>query len=134
MRMIENEKRKKHILKAKTRGRLVLVFDNVIFKLNSHNGGVQSKLAPLGTSATSGLLYLPRVTVRMEKLVEWTVVAGWTEVLAENLPRRYFVHIKSHLPDLGANPGRSGGKPATNRFSYGVAFDNVISEVVRMLF
>jgi hypothetical protein len=25
------------------------------------------------------------------------------------------------LPDLGANPGCRGGKPATNRFSYGVA-------------
>jgi hypothetical protein len=25
------------------------------------------------------------------------------------------------LADLGANPGRRGGKPATNRFSYGAA-------------
>jgi hypothetical protein len=25
------------------------------------------------------------------------------------------------LPDPGANPGRRVGKPATNRFSYGVA-------------
>jgi hypothetical protein len=25
------------------------------------------------------------------------------------------------LPDPGANPGRGGGKPATNRFSYGAA-------------
>jgi hypothetical protein len=38
-----------------------------------------------------------------------------------NLPRRHFVHHKSHFPDPGANPGHRGGKPATNRFSYGAA-------------
>jgi hypothetical protein len=32
--------------------------------------GVECNLGPLGTSATSGLLYLPRVIVRMENLVE----------------------------------------------------------------
>jgi hypothetical protein len=65
------------------------------------------------------LLYLSRVIVRMEKSVEWEL-AGETEVLGENLYRRHFVHNKSHLPDPGANPGRLGGKPATNRFSYGI--------------
>jgi hypothetical protein len=32
--------------------------------------GVESILGPLGTAATPGLLYLPWVIVRMEKLVE----------------------------------------------------------------
>jgi hypothetical protein len=64
-------------------------------------------------------LYLPRVIVRMENLVEW--MAGETEVLGENLPRRHFVHHKSHFPDPGLNPGRRGGKSETNRFSYGAA-------------
>jgi hypothetical protein len=32
--------------------------------------GVESILDPLGTAATTGLLYLPWVIVRMEKLVE----------------------------------------------------------------
>jgi hypothetical protein len=34
-----------------------------------------------------------------------------TEVLGENLPQRHFVH----------HPVRRGGKPATNRLSYGEA-------------
>jgi hypothetical protein len=37
---------------------------------NSHSGGVESKMVQVGTSATSGLLYLPRVIVRMGNLVE----------------------------------------------------------------
>jgi hypothetical protein len=57
------------------------------------------------------------VMMMMEKLVEWMILTEETEVLGENLHRRHFVHHKSHLPD----PGRRGGKPATNRFSYGAA-------------
>jgi hypothetical protein len=56
-----------------------------------------------------------------ENLVDWTVLAGETEVLGENLPRRHFVHPKSYLPDQAADPGRRGGKPVSNRFSYGAA-------------
>jgi hypothetical protein len=62
-------------------------------------------------------------------LVEWTVLAGETEVLGEDLSRRHFVHHKSNLPDPGANSGRRSGKPATNRFSYGAAhmsWNNVV--------
>jgi hypothetical protein len=59
--------------------------------------------------------------VIVEELVEWRL-AGETEVLGENLPQRHFVHHKSHLTTPGREPGpRRGGKPATNRLSYGVA-------------
>jgi hypothetical protein len=66
-----------------------------------------------------GLLYLPRVIVRMENFVE--CLAGDTEVLGENLPSFHFVHHKSHFTWPGGNPGRRGGKPATNRLSYSTA-------------
>jgi hypothetical protein len=56
----------------------------------------------------TGLLYQPRVIVRMENLVEW--MAGETEVLGENLPRHrcHFVHHKSHLtrPGIEHRPPR----------------------------
>jgi hypothetical protein len=68
----------------------------------------------------------PRVIVKMivEKQMECRL-AGETEVLGENLPQRHF--RPSHnptLPDPGLNPGHRGGKPATNRLSYGAAFKN----------
>jgi hypothetical protein len=50
------------------------------------------------------------VIVMIEKLVEWTVLAGEIEVLGESRPRPNFVRHKSHLPDPGANRGRRGGK------------------------
>jgi hypothetical protein len=62
--------------------------------------------------------------VMMENLVEW-ILAGETEVPGENLPQRRFVHHKFHLPDPGSNPGRRGGKPATNRLSYGAALTDI---------
>jgi hypothetical protein len=44
---------------------------------------------------------------------------GETEVLGENLTQCRFVHHKAWC--LDTNPGRHGGKPATNRLSYGTA-------------
>jgi hypothetical protein len=49
-------------------------------------------------------------------------LAGETEVLGENLPRRHFCPSQNRAwPDPGLNPGRRGEKPAANRLSYGAA-------------
>jgi hypothetical protein len=75
-------------------------------------------LGPLGTAATNGLLCQPRVIMMMEKSVEW--LARETEVLEGNLSQcRLSTTHPTCCPD--ANPGRRGGKPATNRLSYGTA-------------
>jgi hypothetical protein len=55
-----------------------------------------------------------------EQLVEWRL-AGETEVFEENLSQRQFFHHKSHMTRPGLEPGRRGGKSATNRLSYGAA-------------
>jgi hypothetical protein len=54
--------------------------------------------------------------------VERTTIAGETEVLGENLPQRHFVPPQiPHDQVWFRTPDRSGGKPATNRLSYGAA-------------
>jgi hypothetical protein len=66
------------------------------------------KISPLGTSAATGLLYLPRVIVMMmENLVEWRL-EGKTEVLGENLPQRHFFYHKSQLARPGLETGPTG--------------------------
>jgi hypothetical protein len=57
----------------------------------------------------------------VEKQMECRL-AGETEVLGENLAQRHFCPSQNPTwPDSGLNPGRRGGKPATNRLSYGAA-------------
>jgi hypothetical protein len=55
--------------------------------------------------------------------VERTTIAGETEELGENLPQRHFVPPQiPHDQVRFRTPDRTGGKPATNRLSYGAAY------------
>jgi hypothetical protein len=76
-------------------------------------------LGPLGTSATSVLLYLPRVIV-MENFVGWRL-AREIKYSEKTCPSATLSTTSSTWPDMCANPSRGGGKPATNRLSYGAA-------------
>jgi hypothetical protein len=83
----------------------------------------------IGTAATHGLLCQPRVIMKMivEKRMECRL-AGETEILGENLPQRHF--CPSQNPtwlDPGLNPGRRGGKPTTNRLSYGAVSEETLN-------
>jgi hypothetical protein len=98
----------------------------IFFLIRVVGGGV--RMGPLGTTAMIGLLYLPRVFMRMEDLVEWWL-ARETEVLGENLSHCHFIHHESHITWPGVNSGRCSGKPATKRLSYGKA-DSVSTWVV----
>jgi hypothetical protein len=59
--------------------------------------------------------------------VERTTIAGETEVLGENLPQHHLVPPQiPHDQVRFRTPDRSGGKPATNRLSYGAALPVLI--------
>jgi hypothetical protein len=54
--------------------------------------------------------------------VERTTIAGETDELRQNLPQRHYVPPQiPHDQVWFQTPDRSGGKPATNRLSYGAA-------------
>jgi hypothetical protein len=61
--------------------------------------------------------------MNVEQPVEWEL-AGGAEVLGEHLPSSSLSTTNPTSPDLGSNPGRRDGKPATNRLSYGTAINS----------
>jgi hypothetical protein len=55
------------------------------------------------------------------------MIAGEIEELGENLPQRHFVPPQiPHDHVRFRTPYRSGGKPATNRLSYGAALNHEV--------
>jgi hypothetical protein len=68
------------------------------------------------------LLCLPRVIVRIENYsVEWRL-AGKPKYSEKTCPSATLSTTHPTWPDPGSNPGRRGGKPATNLLSYGTAY------------
>jgi hypothetical protein len=80
-------------------------------------GGV--RLSPLGTSATVGLLYQPRMIDE-----DYGEVSGMRIGRGNRSTRRKPATMSTTnttWPDLGSNQGRRGGKPATNCLTYDTA-------------
>jgi hypothetical protein len=88
-----------------------------IFLIGIVGGGAH--LGPLGTAATN------RPIVSAPGDYDDGEIGGMigrgTEVLGENVPQCRFVHCNPHMLPGRANPGRRGGKPESNRLSYGTA-------------
>jgi hypothetical protein len=59
----------------------------------------------------------------VEQSVQWS--AEETKYLEETYPSATLSTINPTLPDPGSNLGSHGGKPVTNRLSYGMASKNV---------
>jgi hypothetical protein len=81
---------------------------------------VESKLGPLGTSAT----YWPIVPAPADcEDGEFGGMngRGKPKYSEKTCPDATLSITNPTWPDPGLNPGRRGGKPATNRFSYGAA-------------
>jgi hypothetical protein len=72
--------------------------------------------------------------VIVEKFVQWSL-AGETKVLGENLPQPTLSTTNPTWLDPSLNPGRRGGKPATNSLSYGATQGlNKIMETLQLLY
>jgi hypothetical protein len=89
--------------------------------LHSGGGGVQTgstrhvgHLLAYCTSTCPGWLWGWRIW--------WNEWQGKPKYLEKTCPDATLSTTNPTWPDPGLNPGRRGGKPATNRFSYGAAY------------
>jgi hypothetical protein len=112
------------ILSCHVRGSVSNCFlhDPQFFFLFLSWGGV--RLSPLGMSAN----ILPIVPAPDDRWWVWS--SRWNEnwqrkpkYSKKTCPSATLPTTNPTWPDLGSNPGSRGGKPATNRLSYGTAFD-----------
>jgi hypothetical protein len=81
---------------------------------------MESKLGPLGTSATHWPI-VPAPGDCEDGEFGGMNGRGNRSTREKTCPDATLSTTKPTWPDPGLNPGRRGGKPATNRFSYGAA-------------
>jgi hypothetical protein len=65
------------------------------------------RLSPLGTSATTGILYQPQMIDDGDcgAIGGMKIGRGNRNIRKKNLPQRHFVHYKSHMTSPGLEPG-----------------------------
>jgi hypothetical protein len=84
------------------------------------------RLSPLGTSATNWPI-VPAPDARWWCMWSSRWNENWQgkpQYSEKTFPSATLSTTNPTWPDLGSNPGRRGGKPATNRLSYGTALKN----------
>jgi hypothetical protein len=74
-----------------------------------------------GTAATPGLLYQPRMIGGGDCGMK---IGRGTRSTRRNPAPRHLYTTNATWLDPGLNPSRRGGKPTTNRLSYGAAFSS----------
>jgi hypothetical protein len=89
---------------------------------NWYSGGVESNWVHSALRLPIGLLGPPRVIMMMEKLVEWWLAGAKPKYSEKTYPNAALSTTNPTCCPY-ANPGRRGGKPATNR--YGTAWSRV---------
>jgi hypothetical protein len=82
---------------------------------------VESRLGSLGTSATEWPIVPAPSDYEDGEFGGRTFGRGNRSTLKKTCPSTTLSSTNPTWPDPGLNPGRRGGKPATNRLSYGAA-------------
>jgi hypothetical protein len=92
-------------------------------------GGVG--LSPLGTAATSGLLYRPQMIDEDDcgAIGGMKIGRGNRSTRRKPAPAPLCPQQIPHDQTRARTPGRRGGKPATNRLSYGTACCFQVSQI-----
>jgi hypothetical protein len=94
---------------------------HTLFFYTAHSGGWSPNWVHSAPRPFTVLLYLPRVIVRMENFRWNENWQGKPKYSGKTCPSATLFTTNPTWPDPGSNPGRRGGKPATNRWSYGAA-------------